>query len=509
VPRTFEPRVVTALLSALGLVLIYRASTQSVVYDEAFTYLTFLSGSPSLVFTTFTANNHVLFSLLSRASIGLFGVSALALRLPAVLAGLTYLAIVSAVCRRAFGAGRLSVIALATLTLNPFVLDFLVAARGYGVALALFMLAFHQTMRLDGDRETADTRRWLVVSGALGLSVSANLTFLFPATALVVTAVALDVRLRQHRPSSDAWTRLLATSRALVPGVVLAGAILVRPLRAATAAHFTYGTDTLGQSALSLINASLRHGRQAWPADPDFIQPDSLGLATVWVVVVPVLVYAATLLVSALRHGRKLDAVGTADRVVLLAGGTLLLTLAELASAHRVFGMSYPFGRTGLYLLVLFLLTMAGAASTLGGFATRRAQATSVAALIVLALLAGRFVTELNTGYFHHWRYDAGTRDIFREITTRQRAKGRGAVRVAAGEVFGPSLEFYGATEGDGGLSIDSERWLERPSAFDYFVVSPDTSRELERTHPGLARVVYVHPVSGAVLMENPSRNAK
>ena len=59
--RSASPASVIAatLLIGLSLVIVYRAATQSVVYDEAFTYLAFLSGSPSLVFTEYTANNHV------------------------------------------------------------------------------------------------------------------------------------------------------------------------------------------------------------------------------------------------------------------------------------------------------------------------------------------------------------------------------------------------------------------------------------------------------------------
>ena len=79
-----------ALLIGLALTNVYRAATQSVVYDEAFTYLAFLAGSPSRVFTEYTANNHVLFRLLARLTTGMFGLSELTLRLPTVVAGLVY-----------------------------------------------------------------------------------------------------------------------------------------------------------------------------------------------------------------------------------------------------------------------------------------------------------------------------------------------------------------------------------------------------------------------------------
>src|SRR5262245_50039371 len=99
--------VAAAMLAALFVVNVYRAATQSIVFDEAFTYLAFLSGAPSRVFTEYTANNHVLFTLLARLSIALFGVSELTFRLPTVVAGVIYFVAIFALCRVVFGAGLL------------------------------------------------------------------------------------------------------------------------------------------------------------------------------------------------------------------------------------------------------------------------------------------------------------------------------------------------------------------------------------------------------------------
>ncbi len=57
-----------ALLFALARtgVCAYRAATQSVVHDEAFTFLAFLNGSWRTLYFEFTANNHLLFSILTK-----------------------------------------------------------------------------------------------------------------------------------------------------------------------------------------------------------------------------------------------------------------------------------------------------------------------------------------------------------------------------------------------------------------------------------------------------------
>lgn len=83
--------------------------------------------------------------------------------------------------------------AVAALSLNPFVLDLLSAARGYGPALAF--------------------------------SVSANLTFLFPNAALALLfASMLKVKRAPPKP---------VLLQFCLPGLVPAAAILAWPLRTA------------------------------------------------------------------------------------------------------------------------------------------------------------------------------------------------------------------------------------------------------------------------------------
>ena len=67
---------------------VYRAATQSVTIDEAFTYNAFLAGPVDDLFTKYDANHHILNSLLAKLSISLLGLSELTLRLPSLLGGL-------------------------------------------------------------------------------------------------------------------------------------------------------------------------------------------------------------------------------------------------------------------------------------------------------------------------------------------------------------------------------------------------------------------------------------
>jgi hypothetical protein len=91
------------LLIVLFAANVYRAATQSVAIDEAFTYNIFLAGPVSDLFTKYNAAHHVLHTMLCKVSISLLGVSELALRLPSLLGGLLYLVTSFRICRYLFG----------------------------------------------------------------------------------------------------------------------------------------------------------------------------------------------------------------------------------------------------------------------------------------------------------------------------------------------------------------------------------------------------------------------
>src|SRR5262245_56059542 len=92
-------------LLALGLLVavsgmnIYRASTQSITIDEARTYLAFVKPPVRQILTTYEANNHVLHSLMCKASIGMFGLSELTLRIPGLIGGILYFGMIFVITR--------------------------------------------------------------------------------------------------------------------------------------------------------------------------------------------------------------------------------------------------------------------------------------------------------------------------------------------------------------------------------------------------------------------------
>src|SRR5262249_27918122 len=144
-------------------------------------YLNFASGPWSNLYTTFDANNHVLNTILIRLSVGAFGLSELTLRLPSVLAGFALTMGVFAVLGP-IPSRWTRWIAFVSIGLHPLILDFSVAARGYGISLAFLVWAMVLAMR----------ERYLWGGALLGLAVSANLSVAFPALALICAASAIQ-----------------------------------------------------------------------------------------------------------------------------------------------------------------------------------------------------------------------------------------------------------------------------------------------------------------------------
>src|SRR2546421_4785714 len=76
-----------AFAFARTVVCAWRAAHQSITHDEAFSFLRFIDGPWSSLWSRYDAANHVLYSFLAKLSVTLFGLSEFSLRLPSVLAG--------------------------------------------------------------------------------------------------------------------------------------------------------------------------------------------------------------------------------------------------------------------------------------------------------------------------------------------------------------------------------------------------------------------------------------
>jgi 4-amino-4-deoxy-L-arabinose transferase-like glycosyltransferase len=137
--QKIEKLLIFALGAGLGVWILYRAVHLSFTHDESLSYLTFHDKSLGDLFLNFScwqsANNHILNTILFKASISLFGLSDFAMRLPNLLAFLGSFYIAYKITQQHLTNPFSKMVLLAVLFLNPYVIDFYSLCRGYGLSM--------------------------------------------------------------------------------------------------------------------------------------------------------------------------------------------------------------------------------------------------------------------------------------------------------------------------------------------------------------------------------------
>ncbi|HEY1204236.1 MAG: glycosyltransferase family 39 protein [Bryobacteraceae bacterium] len=462
----------------------YRAATQAVTHDEALTWQIYLDAPVSNIFDVYDANHHFLATILERLSTGLFGTSELSLRLPSLLAGALFFLAVYRLAFLIFGGGWLVPLAVLLMAANPLVLDFLVAARGYGLALALFFYSLLKMVECLARRG----RRDLYLAGtALALAPAANLTLLVPA--LVLAALFGYLLWRAPAPAVPAKRTkkhaLPAAAPRLRHFVLPLGAVallffLAAPFSKAHLSDFYVGTDSPAASVRNLIACS-------------FAYHDSANSVLAgWRAALAILPPAVALLAAALgaarvfRAGRERKPPVLPDAVLFLAGGAMAGSAALLVALHYAVDMPYPSDRTGLYFLPLAGLALATLAKSAG-------RIPGLAAAVVGALIAAQYLVQWNTSSFYVWRYEADSKRILELVEGAPR--GTAPLRAGISWQLEPAFNFY--------RTVRRWTWL---APFDrsgpdgdydiYVLISNDGALVARRA----LRVLYRGRVSGTVL---------
>jgi hypothetical protein len=461
-----------AALVLLGVLLatnFYRAATQSLVHDEALTWYLYLEGPASAIFTFYSPNHHFLATILFRISTTFFGNSEFAIRLPAVLAGAWFFWTVLQLCGLVFGEGWWFLLGCAVLTLNPILLDLLVAARGYGLAMAglfwaLFqMVAWFQESGFDGRSHQIGERqlRKRLWKAALGCSiaVTANMTLLFPAAVLAVAFCVLVMR-AQEKPASAAAPVPPAASKIrkkgkkpkseaarqptssyaplwyfVVPIIISAVVfLLAAPIDLARSQDFYTGTPTAIKSLRNLMDVSFAYGNGSGALRE---------IEQIWSIIalifLPVMVVGALIVVSMTTRLWR----STVGLATLFASLTIVGSAILLAGAHLLTGLPYPVDRTGIYFVPLASLAALGLARMLTDNPGLR-RWTGLAVALVLGSFVFEFAAQWNVSSFLVWRFDADTKRIFELIEAAP--KPANPIRLGVSWQLEPALNYYRET---------------------------------------------------------------
>ncbi len=475
--------VAKVFLAALWIVCVYRAMTQSIVHDEALTYQLYLAGPASQMFQVFDANDHFLNTLLMYVCVSLFGASELSMRIPALAGAALYFAAIYRISRYVFGTGLAFLLAIALATLNPFILDFMVAARGYGMALALWMWALALLLPYIEGPKPRTPRKLIEAAVALALSVVANLVFALPAALLAGMTIWLlrkpggpppDKKKPKKRVAEDPS---VAIYFALPIGAIAILFLMISPLASATSGAFYAGATTIQESLRSLAGVSLTHG-SPWRSSP----------AMGWVRDAVAFVAAPAILLAGLAAGARRH-----NLLLLLASGAAIGSALLLLLAHVTLQMPYPADRTGIYFLPLVSLTLIGLASSIPS------KPGAMAAYAVTGILLVQFAAQWNVRKFLVWEYDADTREIANRISENAGGKSANSIRVGGSWQLEPALNFY--------REKNSWAWMQPVTRaplterFDYYAVA--TWDRPAVTALGLT-TLYQGPTSGTLLLGLP-----
>ncbi len=466
------------LLTAVFGMNIYRATTQSITTDEAFTYERFVSKPFAGLLEPFDANNHVLNSLLARLSITMFGLSEWSLRLPSVMGGAIYLLAAYRLCFLLFGDTIWGFLATALLTTDPFLLDHLSAARGYGLALGLLFFAAYAMIRIASGIQHPQ----YAAGVCLGLAIAANLTSLFPAAAFIIALIAMSAAQGRLKMTSF-WRELF------LPAALISLIFLVLPLSSAQRNNFYFGAARLADCVHFLAYLSFLYGpiRLSWLSGlhhglvllSKCAGPFALALlfASVW--------FASRGLWT--LHRDRSCGRSSSELNACFFSLSFAVTAGLITAGHIFADIPYPLMRTGLYLIPLTLMT-----SSCILYRYRNLKPIRYSAGFFAALCLAAFLLQVNSSYYAEWRFDAGTKNIVKFIRSRNTTQKH--LVIHASWPLEPSLNFYRVLYGMNWDRIDRSG---PEKSGDFVVLIQDDQNVISRSH---LQVVYRDGVSGTVV---------
>jgi hypothetical protein len=418
----------------------HRAWVQSITVDEADTFLHWIApGEPSHWLPH--SNNHVLNSLLIRFFVWLFGLSPMALRAPALIGGALYIAASYRLCNLVARAEFLRVALFVSCVYNPFIMDYLVAARGYGLALgflvtALFLFS-RRVLREEGAGEPKMRREVIWISAFAGLAICGTFPFAYASGFLLMVSAALDAM----RSSAKSAARGLAAYAipALLVLLVFAGSALTEFPRS----QLIWGSDSLMQSWKDIREASFIE-LNPYLVNPLFAKVLQLLQRQLFQAVA---VFGIAYLLLIVADRRCLKNFQAKSRLVLAASAMtiLILSVAACWMQFMFLRIPLPLERVSIWVVPLVMLSFGSAVAALPFDSLSPLRRISLAmrnfGIAIVAISSIYFIGEIRDSYFRLWKEGAEVKEAFPAIIGAAR---RAGVNVVASDWFVTSpLRFY------------------------------------------------------------------
>jgi hypothetical protein len=452
-----------------------RACLQSVTIDEADSYLFFATPEPDWAAYWYpSSGNHVLYNILSRLLTSLFGLSHLTLRGAAILGAAVYIASIYGLCLWITREHIVRWPLFVCLVYNPFVMDYLVAARGYSLALGFLTAALLVMAR------SSTNAAWSAASTLIGLSLAANFSFGYvDAAALLALLLWACARTRTPR------TALACLAPACLAVLFLCGHTLLNFPRS----QLYYGAGTLGEMWNSVVDASFDE------LNPFVVNPlvaRCLTLSARWL---PRLFVALCVLqIGAIAlAGRWRRELRFAAALAGIAAGALIVHWL----AFRVARIPLPMARTAIFFVPLTVLFLGIAA---GRAVSRFQRVLRVATIAVVCTAAVYFIGCLRLSHFKEWQFDEDVKEAFGVL--RQVHRRQGICEIPSDWRYSSALNFYRRYYREESMPPfvwEKNRPADKRAYVSYF---PDDQAFIESRH---LKIVYKGKHSDLVIaVENP-----
>lgn len=421
-----------------------------------------------------SANNHMLNTFLQKIFTGLLGDNLFALRMDNLLAQVMFLVYSAMIAGRLFKSAGWQVSAFLLLNLHPFLFEFWGLGRGYGLAIAFMagslyhMIAYVQREKLQA----------LIIAAFLAaLSVLSNFVMLNYYCAMVGVVMVLPMLYSKSRTGvqlAKAATVMVVMSAALYILV----AVPIKNLRDANLLFYGgekgFVADTIG----SLVRYTLHTTNEP------------LILAIAYVLV-------AIFFIGGLYWIANLKDEGSRLGVALWL--LLAMPVAAVITQHAVLNTKYLTDRTGMFLIVLYMLHLVYWLYSLKIHALSVGLRNAVTILVVVVFMVRANVRDLEI-----WHTDIYSKIVLDRIAREARLRGK--QKMCSYWITYPSIRYHAA---------DYLNYMEPPgeiakakcsdTTFDYYYLPQFKMKELPAIYkmdtvfpPG----IYYKPGEGYYLMK-------
>ena len=401
-------------LAALAMMwAIVRAYVQAITIDEAVTYTNFVRpANPNFLIAH--ANNHVLHSILAWGFSRIFGASNLVVRSAALIGAAIYIAasyFLSVLIAERF---LLRVFLFICLVFNPLIFDFLVAARGYGLASGFLLSAIcFVAYALEPESKAPGMSKVCVAASlCIALSFLSNFSFAFVDAACIVLLYVWASR------GKSSQTRLALAAACFLPGLVLAGALGGPVLLHWKQSQLNYGADSLSETFQSLYEASF------YQPSPWVRKWTSMDIPVPGILLLLFAILGTWRASLVAIHWRS-PGNARSHWLTMLAAVPMLAIVAALVLhwlLFRLLSVPLPKDRTAMY-IVAFLTLLAGILAAFP-IPTRAGEISRRGMTILMVVLGSYFLLCLRMTYFKEWKWDSDTDKLYSVLASYNHACG-------------------------------------------------------------------------------------